>query len=248
MEPAENVKHPMRTMVVDDSAADRDALIHLAKECRYQRFICACANKHEAKEKLREETIDLIILDIELGSSTGFELLKEIERRPKIIVASAHLKYAYDAIEERADGFIQKPIKKALYRDIIERTYKLWQLDKLSHIISSQYSITDEKKRLFVRSNGSWYPLKVDSLVFVESDGDYTIVHEENGTVHANLMSLNAMEHDLGRKGFARIHRKYLVNLSKIERLDHTAVSLGIAVLPIGRKYKDSFYRSIGIK
>ena len=111
----------------------------------------------------------------------------------------------------------------------------------------SKQAIADEPKPdseslnpLFVRKEGAIIPLDFEQVDYIAADDNYAVFHIKKEK-HIVSNTLKEVEEKLIRFGFCRIHKTYLVNLRKIDRIEHSVVFVNDQMLPIGKVYRKSF-------
>lgn len=179
-----------------------------------------------AKEYLKNETIDLIFLDIHLPKMSGIEFLRSMENGPRVVLTTAFSDYAFESYELNVLDYLLKPIS---YERFLRAILKIPLNDKVSH---------DE----FIILKTGHEHIKINSadIKYINSDSDYT----EVCTIDKNHLSKDSLKQWLERlnpKFFCQIHKSYLVNMNHLERISGNVVFLTNTELPIGRSFKKNF-------
>ncbi len=174
---------------------------------------------------------DILLLDIEMGEISGIELAKRIrsrDSRAEIIFITSHFELTGEGYEVDARHFLIKPVKT----------------EKLCKVMSRAIShLSVEPPSVLIRCDGESLKLSADSILFAESFLHYTIVHTEDGEYKIKE-GLSVFAEKLGT-GFFKIHRSYVVSLSRIVRISRTEVTLDTgASLPLARGSYDAVNRA----
>lgn len=113
----------VRTLIVDDEAPARQWLRPLCNKASGVQVVGECATAAEASRALRSQTIDLLLLDIQLGPHNGFQILDglSLSAPPQIVFVTTHDQYAVHAFERRALDYLLKPVREERFRDSLER-------------------------------------------------------------------------------------------------------------------------------
>lgn len=238
----------IRTIIVEDSPAAAAALKQdLIDYCPDVELIGRASNVIEAAKIIRSEKPQLIFLDIDLGDSSGFDLLEILgEEKPAVIFTTSSNEHAIRAFEFSAIHYLLKPIDPLLLQDAVNRvesTQKL-QIDQLkAHLGGDSGKITlnsQEKIRI----------VDIHSIIRCESTGAYTFFHTDDGEEILVTKTLKEYNRILSEKGFLRVHQSHLVNLSYI--MEFIKSDGGYLILkngeniPVSSRKKSSVLAAIG--
>ena len=204
----------MRALLVDDERLARAELTRLLDKFPEIEIVSEASNGEEAIKLIEEHKPDLVFLDIQMPGMTGFEVLEHLHIVPNIIFVTAYDEYALKAFEVNALDYVLKPIELSRLEKAIEKVdSKNQEQDihtnkELSH--ESQIFIKDGEKCWFV---------KLDKVRMFESEGNYVRLYFDDSKPMI-LKSLNNLEKRLNNKEFFRISRKYIINLSWVEKVE----------------------------
>jgi two-component system LytT family response regulator len=215
----------MRTVVIDDEQHVREVLANMLDKYCPQLELVGEANSVESGIKLVHEVKpDLLLLDIQLGDGTGFDLLRAVEYlNVKVVFVTAYEQYAIQAFKFAAVGFILKPINHEELSEVMGRVESLENKD-----FSSQLEVLEDNLQADIRQNRkiilktleNIYLVKLQDIICCESDRSYTIFRT---TQHEKILISKPMkefELILEDHGFLRIHRSHIINLSHIRRFE----------------------------
>ena len=178
-------------------------------------------------EQLKQ--IDVLFLDIQLPELNGLSFLKTLVNPPRVIVTTAYPNYAIEAFEEAVTDYLVKPFS-------YERFFKA-----VSRIRSvSEPSTGNTKHHVLLYADKVIYKTNIEDIFFLKAEIDYVNVVTNEREVLI-LDSLNSWSEKLRPYHFKRIHRSYIVNLDKIEKVTGNQVFIHGNTLPIGRTYKEDF-------
>lgn len=173
---------------------------------------------------LAKEKIDLIFLDINMPQLNGMELLKIIPPGVIVIFTTAYTEYAAKAYDLAAVDYLVKPYSFERFSKAIEKAERYFE-----------YNDTDKKRKLKIRHDKSWVLLHYDDIIYVEGKKEYVKIVTTEGS-YLTLMSLSKLELELPSSEFIRIHKSYLVAISKIGKYNKTELELiNKTILPVSR-------------
>jgi len=215
----------IRTLIVDDEPLSRQGIRLLLQNEPGITVVGECANGAEALDFVRRETMPaLMFLDIQMPKMDGFGLLAALkpETMPVIIFVTAYDRHAIKAFEVSATDYLLKPLKEARFREALQRVRQQLQfrdLDKINAKLQvllnavnpensypSQLSVKDGERTTFVR---------VNDIDYIEVAANYVILHvgQQNHILRETLTNL---ENRLSPKTFLRVHRSFIVNLTRV--------------------------------
>src|SRR5215210_8013839 len=162
-----------------------------------------------AAEFIRNNSIDLLFLDINMPDITGLELVRSLTEKPLIIFTTAYRKFAIDGFELDAIDYLLKPIEFERFTKAVNKA-----LDTYRHKNPEK---NEEKEALFVRSEYQLIKINLEEIEFIESVEDYIKIYLTTGKPVMTLMTIKAILKKLPQEKFMRIHRSYIIPVSKIK-------------------------------
>ncbi|MEZ7853469.1 MAG: LytTR family DNA-binding domain-containing protein [Cyclobacteriaceae bacterium] len=212
----------MRAIIIDDERLARKELNNLLENYPEIEIVDQAVNADEALEKIIQLDPELIFLDIQMPGKTGFELLEELEKVPKVIFTTAYDEFAIKAFDVNALDYLLKPIQEERLKDAINKVLAV-QASALAE--RAQEGVSEIKQQLgmndqvFVKDGDRCWFISLKEIRLFESDGNYIKVYFNNvkPMIHK---SLNALDEKLDERSFFRASRKHIINLSWIETIE----------------------------
>ncbi|MGZ4094205.1 MAG: LytR/AlgR family response regulator transcription factor [Bacteroidia bacterium] len=231
----------MKCIIADDNKMSREMVKQLIDQVDFLELKAECENPVEAFNYLKKEEIDLVFLDVEMPGMTGIELIKNLEKRPIVILITAKKDYAVEAFELNVADYIIKPVTLPRFMAAVERAKELYESRDQKFEVNEK-----EKDYIFVRSNSLLTKVKIKDIIYVQALGDYVNIFtpEKRLTVH---ITLKGMEEKLPQDKFYRLHRSYLTALHHIDNIEEGTAYIGKHPLPIGEQYKKELLRKINL-
>jgi two-component system LytT family response regulator len=214
----------VRTIIIDDERLARNELKKLLHDFSEIEVIDEASNVQEGLEKIDRHHPDLIFLDIQMPGKTGFDLLEEVERTPKVIFTTAYDEFALKAFEVNALDYLLKPIEPKRLTDALQKV----QQDEASHAPHTNVAangtavrngLLTEEDQVFVKDGDRCWFVKLSEIRLFESVGNYAKVFF-GPNKPLILKSLNSLEERLDDKVFFRANRKHIINMRWIERIE----------------------------
>ena len=210
---------PITAIIIDDERLARNELKKLLEQHTEIQIIDEASGVDEGVEKIELARPDLIFLDIQMPGKTGFDLLGELEKAPKVIFTTAFDEFALKAFEVNALDYLLKPIDPSRLSDAIQKLQTELALEQASLIGGSVRGPLTEADQVFVKDGEKCWFVKLAEIRLFESVGNYAKVYF---STHKPLIlkSLNALEDRLDEHVFFRANRKHIINLHWIEKIE----------------------------
>ena len=236
----------IKAIIIDDERLARNELRKLLKEYPEINIVEEAANVDEGLEKIESFSPDLIFLDIQMPGKTGFDLLAELERIPRVIFTTAYDEYALKAFEVNALDYLLKPIEPKRLSDAIHKVQDEIAKEKLGLNGNNKSPLTDADQ-VFVKDGERCWFVKLAEVRLFESVGNYAKVFFGTNKPLV-LKSLNALEERLDERIFFRANRKHIINVKWIEKIE-PAFNGGLTVeLKGGEKIEVSRRQAVKFK
>lgn len=205
--------------IVDDEEQGRAALVAvLNKYCSFVQIAGEAKNTQDAIEGINTLKPDIVLLDINLGDGTGFDVLKKCIILPKTIFVTAYSDFALKAIKVSAVDYVLKPFESSEIIEALKKATKQLQGEKFSSL-PEQTAVSnglDKPERIVLPSSNGYDVLNLNDINYLASDNNYTIFYLINNSKKVVSKTLKHFEELLSSSGFFRCHQKYLVNLNHI--------------------------------
>lgn len=231
----------LKCAIVDDSRLQRLAIVKLIEGHPALDLVAEWNNAIETKNGLLDTPVDLLFLDIEMPILTGFDLLDDLEHKPKIIFVTGKTKYAFKAFDYDAIDYLRKPLKKERFYAAVDKA-----LISTGAGSVSTGQIVPEEEFIFVKSNLKKRKIYLNNLKYVEALGDYVKLIMDNSDPVIVLATMKSFEAQLPEDRFLRVHKSYIVNLQKVERFNSRNIEIESDQIPVSRHKKAALSEALG--
>ena len=234
----------IRTLIVDDEQLARERLLNLLRADPDMTIIGQCATGSEAIQAIKEQSPDLVFLDIQMPDGNGFDVLESIDlhQMPVVIFVTAYDQYAIRAFDVHALDYLLKPFDQSRFEQALIRAKSEVVLRNNTNVnqklLSLLEHIESNKKhmdRILVKSAGRVFFLRFDEIDWVESAGNYVKLHVGSES-HLLRETMSEMERKLSGEKFVRIHRTAIVHIDRIRELQPWFNGEYIVLLTNGEK------------
>ena len=226
-----------KVLIVDDNRVIRLMLVEMLKKIDDVEIVGECETAIEAKSFLSKHAVDILLLDVEMPGMTGLELLKLLPEKPATILITAKTGYAIEAFELNVIDYIVKPVSIARVMLAIEKAKELLAMK------NTQLNEVN-REQIFIKDNKVIRKILLNEILWLESKGDYVKINtlEKQYIIQDKKKS---MEEKLPAAEFVRIHRGFLIPVSKIDYIeDGVAFVMGTA-LPVSETYKNDLLKKL---
>jgi two-component system LytT family response regulator len=245
--------HPsrlIRVVIADDEPLARERIRNVLESEGDCEIVAECNDGLELLAALRQGSVDVVFLDVEMPKLDGFGVLEALGGAVEfaIIFVTADDQYALRAFDEGAVDFLLKPFQEDRFQKALDRarSYLGRGIDSIGEPGavaggSSAYSLP-----LIVRAKGKLLFLRMRDIDYVRSAGNYVHIFA-GGEQYSVYASMGSVEERLDSSLFIRIHRSAIVNVARIKEAvpwfngEHALVLQDGTELNIGRSYRDRF-------
>tara|TARA_Y100000589_G_scaffold317298_1_gene343088 strand:+ start:21048 stop:21770 length:723 start_codon:yes stop_codon:yes gene_type:complete len=206
----------IKTILVDDERLARKELTKMLQAYKNIEIIDEAENAEEALDKIEAQKPDLVFLDINMPEKNGFDLVEELIYLPEIIFVTAYDEYAIKAFEVNALDYLLKPVEENRLKEAIEKVSKKIELNQQN---KTSDKLTQES-RVFLKDGDKCWFVQLKDIRMFESEGNYIRVYFENNKPLI-LKSLNSLSEKLDDSQFFRANRKFIINLSWVDKIEN---------------------------
>jgi len=241
------MQQPIRCLVVDDEELARALLGNFIGRLPNLELAASCANPLEAMAVLQQQSIDLLFLDIQMPELTGVEFLRTLQRKPIVVFTTAYAEYALEGYTLDVTDYLLKPFSFERFVQAVNKAAAMLQA-KASAAGGTVHpaDTAPAKDHILVKADHKVHRLKYDDILYIQSMREYTAFYTATGRI-LSLGSLKNLEEALPPERFVRIHKSYIVAISKIDTLEGNMVQVGKEKLPVGASYREELVKRVFI-
>jgi two-component system LytT family response regulator len=224
---------PIRVVIVDDEALARDLLRELLAAHTDVEVIAECANGFEAVKTVAERTPDLLLLDVQMPKLDGFDVLELIGSDIPVIFVTAYDSFAIRAFDVHAVDYLLKPFGAERLAEALARArlrILSQQPPPVRELLTDAQSGRAPIERVLIRDRADVHVIPVGKIDYIEAQDDYVAV-KVAGRSYLKEQTLARLEKLLDPGRFVRIHRRYVLNLSRLARIEQSVTDSRAAIL-----------------
>lgn len=226
----------LRVIVVDDEALARALLRELLAAHADIEIIAECGNGFEAVKAVTEKKPDLILLDIQMPKLDGFDVLELIGTEVPVIFVTAYDQYAIKAFQVHAVDYLLKPFGAERLAEALARArVRVGTREALpaKALVSEARAARSPLERILIRDKADVHVIPVAKIDYFESQDDYVSLKVGDKTL-LKEQTLSELEQLLDPGRFVRIHRRYLLNVARLAKIEQSMTDSRVAVLQDG--------------
>jgi DNA-binding LytR/AlgR family response regulator len=233
----------IRCIIVDDEPLAQRVIEKHAADVPWLEVAGKCGNALDAMNFLHEQQVELMFLDINMPKLSGMDLLKAMKKPPLVIITTAYPEYALEGYELNVLDYMVKPVSFERFLKAVEKAREMI-LSKQSQAAKSRVAGQGEDAFIFIKSSKKTYKVNLINILYIEALGDYVKVFTTDKMI-VTYQSLKNIETLLPPRTFPRIHKSFIISLSKVELIEGNQVKIRDRMIPIGTNYKADFEKLI---
>jgi two-component system, LytTR family, response regulator len=222
-------------IIVDDEEHAIEILVHYVKQTPHLNLVASFTNPIEALQLLGQQRIDLVFLDIQMPELSGIDFIKAIQGKSKVVLTTAYSEFALEGYELCVVDYLMKPIRLPRFLAAVQKAV---QQINAGHEIQPE---AREDDYIFVKTESKGKLLKINlaDIDFIESMKNYVAIYRgaQKTLVYTSMKEL---EERLPKKHFIRVHKSFIIPISRITGIEGNLVRLKnvTAEILIGENYK----------
>lgn len=225
-------------IIVDDEPMALNLVESYVEKTPFLELKQKCSSAIEAMEFLKNESVDLLFLDIQMPDLTGIEFSKMLPKDSRVIFTTAFDQYALEGFKVDALDYLLKPFDYAEFLAAANKAHTWFELVKGK----TQPLLSDEKEFLFVKSEYKQLRIRLADVLYFEGLKDYIKIWlKDNSKPVLTLMSLKTLEEELPQSKFMRVHRSFIVALDNIEVIERHQIIINKQRITVSEQYKPKF-------
>jgi two-component system LytT family response regulator len=220
--------------IVDDEAPARALLREYLGDHPEFSVVAECANGFDAVKVLTETPVDLLLLDIQMPKLNGFEVLELITPPQAVIFTTAYDEHAVHAFEVHAVDYLLKPFSRERFAAALERA-RARVAPPAADLARTAHPPGTPLERIVVRTAGAVHVIAAHTIDYIEAQDDEVRI-QCGGAAHRKQMTLAALAERLDPARFVRVHRSFLLNIERLDRVELYAKDSRVAILKDGTR------------
>jgi two-component system LytT family response regulator len=231
----------IRCIAIDDEPLALRQITGYIRKTPFLELAGECESALQAMQVLGNTSVDLMYVDINMPDLSGMDFVKTLENPPGIVFITAYSEYALEGFRVDAIDYLLKPIS---YNDFLKSANKVRTWFEKQQVKPDE--VKSDKNFLFIKSDYKILRINFDNITYIEGMSEYIKIHLTNSKPVITLLSMKVIEEQLPPDMFMRVHRSYIVGLSKISVIERNRIIFeGNVYIPVSDQYKSNFQNYI---
>lgn len=237
----------IRCLAIDDEPLALQQLVTYINKVSFLELAAQCQSALEARQFLEHDTVDAIFCDINMPDLNGMDFVKSLIAPPLVVFTTAYSEYAVEGFRVNAVDYLLKPFGLQDFQRAANRLKE--RLDNADSHVGGDLQSPTHDDTIFLKTDYRIVKIRIGDIRYIEGMSEYLKVWLEGGQKPIiTLLSMKKMEERLPDY-FMRIHRSYIVNLTKIQEVNKNRIIMDAnTYLPIGELYKEKFQAYLNTK
>jgi DNA-binding LytR/AlgR family response regulator len=234
----------MNCIIIDDEPLALDLVEDFVSRIPFLELLGRYISAYDALPVLQEKKIDLIFLDIHMPHLSGIDFVKSLDYKPLIIFTTAYPNFALEGFELGVVDYLVKPIEYSRFLKAVNKAY-----NQRFPKVNENPSGTPEKpatdaEYMLIKVEYSTVKIRFESILYIEGLKDYIKIYTGQRPILTKSTMKN-VEEKLPSDRFLRVHKSFIVSLSKIDSIENNRILIADKRIPVGNLYKDVFQEVI---
>jgi len=219
-------------IIIDDEPLARKGLKEYIADIDFLALAGAFDSPLKATEMISSGQVQLLFLDIQMPKITGLDFFKSLQNPPPVVFTTAYPQFALDGFEVNALDYLVKPVsfERFLKASLKAREYYEVREKNLTEASSSEF--------FFIKADNKLVKLLIDEVLFVEAMQNYVMINT-SGKKYITYLTFKALEDYLPADKFLKVHKSFIVALSKVDTIEGNEIRIGQHHIPISRNQKE---------
>ncbi|HEU4788358.1 MAG TPA: LytTR family DNA-binding domain-containing protein [Flavobacterium sp.] len=222
----------IKAIALDDEPPALDVLLNFCDKIDTIDLQKTFTKSEDALKYLKKYPVDLLFLDINMPAISGIDFYKKLPHKTMVIFTTAYSEYAVEGFTLSATDYLLKPFSFLRFEQAVEKAYSQWKLQNQN----------PEQQYLFVRADYSLNKILLSDILFIEGLDDYLKIHILNQKTIVARMTMKALLQKLPETEFIRVHRSFIVSISKIEKVRNKIIYINNEEIPVSASYETTFF------
>jgi DNA-binding LytR/AlgR family response regulator len=221
----------LNCVAIDDDKLARNLLQGYIEKTPMLAFKGVFHNPLDILPLLESNAIDLIFIDIQMPDISGIDFIKSMDIKPAVVLTTAYSQYAVESYELDVADYLLKPFSFDRFLKAVQKVQSL--------AVQTGIPTTLVENTITLAADHKLYKVNLNDLVYIEGMREYVRYHFTSGKKITVLQSMKSLEESLPQSQFMRIHKSYIISISKATILEGNLIHIGEEKLAVGKTYRE---------
>lgn len=232
----------LKFIIIDDEPLAHEIIEEFCSMLPHLQLEKNCYNAMEAMQFLNKNTVDFMFLDINMPKLKGLDFLKTLTNPPKTIITTAYKEHAIEGFELNVVDYILKPFS---FNRLVKAVNKVSDTQTQKTFSKDVSNAKNNTTQFFVKGDKKQHQIDINNLLYIEAYGNYTKLYLKDEMIVSHE-KISHYETLLQASNFLRVHKSFLVSISKIKFIEGNRIVINEHKIPIGQTYKNQINKLYG--
>ncbi|HYF30736.1 MAG TPA: LytTR family DNA-binding domain-containing protein [Chitinophagaceae bacterium] len=225
----------LNCIIIDDEPLARKGLKEYIADVDFLNLVGEFDNPLKATQALTTQQVHLLFLDIHMPKISGIDFLKTLQHPPLVVLTTAFPQYALEGFDLSVLDYLLKPIS---FDRFFKAVLKARDHHQSRHAAPHAVQEAPKDDYIFIKADNKLVKLAYNEIVFVEALQNYVAIHTHDKK-HITYLTFKSIEESLPAEQFIKVHKSYLVAVSKIGSIEGNEIIADGHHIPISRNLKE---------
>lgn len=227
----------LKCMIIDDEPLAQKGMVEYVQDIDFLDLATVCDNALQANAFLKENNVDLILLDIQMPKLSGLDFLKSLKEPPVVIITTAYQEYALEGYELNVTDYLVKPIAFSRFLKAVNKA-------KDFILLKQKDNSSENVSYFFLKVDNRFEKINYDDILFAEALQNYVAIHTTEKKM-LSYITFSQVEKQLPADRFIKVHKSYIVAFDKIKSVEGNIINIAQHQVPVSRGMKDEVMQKI---
>lgn len=220
-------------IVIDDEPLARKGIKEYINDVDFLQLAGEFDNPLKATEMIGKVETLILFLDIQMPKITGLDFFKSLQNPPPVIFTTAYPQYALEGYEVNALDYLVKPVSFDRFLKAVMKAREYYEIRE-KNIIEAAHA-----DYFFIKADNKLVRISFEDVLLVEALQNYVMVHTRDKK-YMTYLTFKSVEEYLPSDKFIKVHKSYIVAVSKIDSIEGNDIRIGQLHIPISRNQKEA--------
>jgi DNA-binding LytR/AlgR family response regulator len=232
----------LNCIIIDDEPLARKGLREYIADMDFLRLTGEYDTAMKVMGVLEDNNIHLMFLDIQMPKLTGLEFLKSLPHPPLVVITTAYPQYALEGFELDVLDYLVKPFSFTRFAKAAIKAKDYYARKLQAGVLAGGDG--DKEDYIFIKADAKLVKIFYEDILFAEAQQNYVLIHTKLKKYMAYL-TFKAVEDNLPVSRFLKVHKSYIVHLSKIGGIEGNEIIIGEHRIPVSRTNREEIMQKI---
>ncbi len=228
-------------IIIDDEPLARKGLGEYISDIEFLNLVGAFENPLLAINLLTQSQVHLMFLDIQMPKITGLDFLKSMQHHPPVIFTTAYPQFALDGFDLNALDYLVKPISFKRFLKAASKAKEYYEVRLKNSHVENTNQLSDH---FFIKADNKLIKILFNDVMYIEALQNYVNIYTTDGK-YISYLTFKSVEEYLPADQFIKVHKSYIIALSKVNSIEANEIQVGKYKIPISRNLKDEVMQKL---